>query len=314
MFKNLLVLLVAVCFTAVVVAEADPHPGAHPAPTTGKNTVKVAKTTQKRDARKAKSVGKASSEHVRRVTHAVSLKKKRSMFEMKPPQRQDLQHSHTRNVEPAEISLDSVSSSSSKTANKVLIQTRIFDGDSCDDSSIYQAVGTLANACLEDDTYDDASSTTLSALKVISSGTSYGSLIQTYFSDSLCTSIMDSYTEISETVMLDYCYTSTDEDGTTMSAMYKASNSIPTGGFLITEFQGKRACNADDFNGIKSYTYVQDGTCFSNEDGTSFDMACEAGTPYFNYYSSSDCSGNYNYYYAVGEYNCEGSKYRYSCN
>jgi hypothetical protein len=301
MFKNLLVLLVTLSFTAVIAQEAAPHSGAH----VGR------KVHHKIDESKVVPIGTASHEAVTNFSHKLNEKNQKWILSMLPKIKHELSHSHVRDVDPAEISLASLDSVSSTAANKVLVQSRIYSDDSCGESNLNTASATLANACLaavEDDTR--VHSTTLSALKVTSGGVEYGTAIQSFYSDSYCTVMLSENTEISGPFMLDYCYSAT-----TYSVKISASNSLPSGadGIVVTTYQGKRACNAVDFNGIQTSEFTADGTCSSNGDGTSYSLTCSGGSPYYITYTDSACS-SMNLSYKLDDYACYGSStVRYSC-
>jgi hypothetical protein len=311
MFKNLLVLLVTLTFSAVIAQEADPHSGAH----VGRKA-KVHHHKKGIDKSKIVPVNKASLEAMKKFSTRFNKKGQSLTFNLVPKSKQELNHEHVRNVEPAQISMASLESVSTKAMNKVILQSRLYSGDSCDESSLSEATGTIANSCLpeEDDDNTSIQATTLSALKVTSGGVEYGTMIQSYYVDNYCTQMLSNTTDITGSLMLDHCYSAT-LDSTAFSYKIMASNSLPSeaDGFLFTEYQGRRACNTEDFNGIKTYTFIADGACFTNEDDSSYAFVCSGGSPYVNYYSDSSCSSSLTASYKADDYNCDSSRFRYAC-
>jgi hypothetical protein len=307
MFKNLLVLVATLCVTAVIAQEADPHSGAHTNVVGRKANAKV---YHKIDESKLLPVGEDSHETLKKFSHELNEKSRKFIHSMVPKRKQELKHEHVANVDPAEISLASLESVSTQAVNKFMVQSRIYSDDSCGESNLSQASLTLANGCLAASDYSGVRSTTISALKVTTGGVVYGTAIQSFYSDSYCTVMLSEYTEISGPYMMDYCYSAT-----TYSVKISASNSLPSeaDGILLTDYQGKRACNTADFNGFKATTFLADGTCFSNDDGTSYMATCSGGSPYYTSYSDSSCS-TVGVSLKLDDYDCYGSSTaRYTC-
>jgi len=183
----------------------------------------------------------------------------------------------------------------------------------------------MTNACMpEENTFyyswygwsysTTTTATSVSVLKSTVDGASYATAVQTYFPYSDCYYADYNSKEISDTVPLDTCQYYYD-GWSTYSYKYSLSNDMPvsTTGDYMNEYQGLRACNYKDQNGIKSYAFVPTYDCMEDDNGGSFYVYCSWGSPYIVYYTDSAC--NYNYYsysYQLDAYSCYDSDNRYN--
>ena len=324
MFRNLIVLgLVVVGITSTVATNAFVNTNTQKPPAVGK----APKMIQAPEIKDKKAPTKEEIKKAHEVTTKLMKKAGKKKFETKIPKREIPKTEFKRGVKPTEIHVESMSSSpTSKVANKLLVQMRSYYGESC--SSLMEANGILANACLEETkshsytnswgyTYSyNTYATTVSAMKSTVDGVSYGTAVQTYFSYSDCYYPDNDVTEVSDSYALDTCYSYFDySTWSYYSYMVTFSNEMPTGsGVTATEYQGLRACNANDQNGIKSFNVFGSNKCYSDDNGGSVMYSCSGTTPYVFYYSDSTCF-TYSGYTDLSYSNCYDSddKYRFSC-
>jgi len=320
MFRNLIVLgFVAVAITSTVATNAFVNTNTQKPPAVGK-APKLIPTPEIKD-RKAPTKEEIKKTH--EVTAKLMKKAGKKKFETKIPKREIPKTEFKRGVKPTEIHVESMSSTAtSKVANKLMVQMRSYYGDSC--SSLMEASGILANACLEDTEshpytyswgytyYYNTYATTVSAMKSTVDGVSYGTAVQTYFSYSDCYYPDSASTEVSDSYALDTCYSFFDySTWSYTSYMVSFSNEIPDGsGVTAIEYQGLRACNANDHNGIKSFTVFGSNKCYSDDNGGSVMYSCFGSSPYAYHYSDSSC-GSYSYYSDLTYSNCYDSDYKY---
>ncbi len=332
MFRNLIVLgVVAVGMLTSTLAATNGFVNANQQqpPAVGKAHKKIPIPTDHSSV-KAPTMEERKTIHETTVKLAKKVNKKK--FETKVPKRDFSNQEFKRDVKAAEIRVESMGSTpSSKVANKVMAQMRTYYGSSCDESYLIEANGILTNACLEDRTshsytnswgysYDyDTYATSVSAIKTTVNGVSYGTAVQTYFNYADCYSPDSSSTEVSDSYALDTCYSYFNyDDWMYYSHKVSFSNDMPsqTSGVFFKEYQGLRACRAQDQNGIKSYNFFASGHCYINDEGNqSFMYYCSSdGTPRMGFYSDLSCN-TYNYSFNLDDWNCYGSddKYDYHC-